>query len=307
MLNTITSPNTISSAAPATETATVLADPIAYARTKQEILTLYGVVPSEQFDAAAATSARIAYLKSELRRTGRRGYVLGISGGVDSTTCGRLAQLACEELRAEGFDAQFYAVRLPAGVQRDEDDAQEALRFINPDHTLTINIGEGANVMNEACMAAVATTGTVLTPEEADYHKGNIKARLRMTAQYHLAAVYGGLVLGTDHAAEATMGYFSKHADGACDLLVINGLNKRQVRACAEYLGAPAKVWQKAPTADLEELAPGKLDDEGFGFPYVYLDDFLEGKQIELDIEAKIVTAYDRTRHKRLPIVEFAG
>ena len=66
-----------------------------YAATKKEILEKYGVVPSELFDAKAACERRVAYLKGVLRSTGRKGFVLGISGGVDSTTTGRLLQLAC--------------------------------------------------------------------------------------------------------------------------------------------------------------------------------------------------------------------
>lgn len=293
-------------ATPTTPAINALA-PTDHERVKQEILNLYGVVPSEQFDAAAATRARIDYLKNQLRTTNRRGFVLGISGGVDSTTAGRLAQLACAELRAEGFDATFYAVRLPAGVQRDEADAQAALRFINPDKTLTVNIGEAANVLNEACVSAVAENGMGLSASSVDYHKGNIKARLRMTVQYHLAAVYGGLVLGTDHYGEKISAFWTRGGDEVCDLIVLNGLSKRHVRLCAKFLGAPEFLWGKAPTADLEELNPGKLDDEGFGFPYSALDDFLEGKGIDPINEAKIVARYDATRYRRAPIVEFPG
>ena len=274
---------------------------------KEEILSLYQVVPSEHFNAKEACDKRVAYLKDVLRRTGRKGYVLGISGGVDSTTAGRLCQLACQELREEGYPATFYAVRLPAGVQRDEADAQAALAFIQPDKILTINIGDSATLMSEVCVNAVEGEGTHLTPEQIDYHKGNIKARLRMAAQYHLAAVYESILIGTDHACEAVCGFYSKFGDSAVDAIVLNGLSKRQVRLCAKYLGAPELLWNKAPTADLEELIPGKLDDEGFGFPYEDLNDFLEGKQINSEIEIKIIDKYHTTRHKRDPIIEFPG
>lgn len=277
----------------------------AYPSTKEEILSLYGVVPSEQFDAAKACSDRVEYLKDFLRANKLKGFVLGISGGVDSSAAGRMAQIACQELRDEGYAANFYAVRLPAGVQRDEDDAQAALRFISPDKVLTINVGKGSSALNEECLAAITAEGDVFTPEQADYHKGNIKARLRMAAQYHLAAFYGAAVLGSDHASEACAGFFSKFGDGACDLIVLNRLNKTQVRMCAKYLGAPERVYAKLPTADLEELNPGKLDDEGFGFPYADLDAFLEGKEIDRSVEDKIIATYEKTRHKRAPIVEF--
>lgn len=272
---------------------------------RHEILTLHGVSPTASFDPALACTRRVAYLKTFLRTTGLKGFVLGISGGVDSTTAGRLAQLACESLRAEGYPATFYAVRLPAGTQQDEADAQTALAFIRPDQTLAINIGPAADALNQACLAAVDAIGTDVTAEVADYHKGNIKARLRMTAQYHLAGLYQAAVLGTDHPAEAVTGFFTKHGDGACDLTVLNGINKRQVRLCAEYLGAPARLHQKLPTADLEELNPGKLDDDGFGFSYEALDDFLEGKQVDPVIETKIFERYVATRHKREPIVTY--
>lgn len=277
-----------------------------YDEIKAKMLSEFQVVPTENFDAKVAVRKRIDYLKNFLKKTGLRAYVLGISGGVDSTTVGRMAQIACEELRAEGYQAQFIAVRLPAGVQKDEADAQEAIRFINADKTLTVNIGEAATNLSIQGVDEFKKLGGELTDAQADFNKGNIKARLRMTAQYQIAAMYSGLVIGTDHFGEKVVAYFSKFGDGACDLVVLNGLNKRQVRLCAKELGAPSVLWSKAPTADLEELNPGKLDDEGFGFPYDVLDDFLEGKQVDDNIIHKIMVKYLQGAHKRDPIPEFS-
>lgn len=277
-----------------------------YNAVKEEILRLFGT-DMTKFDAKVAIRKRIDYLKDFLRKTGLKGFVLGISGGVDSTTAGRLAQLACNELRDEGSDANFIAMRLPAGIQFDEEDAQEALQFIQPDITLTVNIGESANILNNECLFAIQSEEVKLTPEQKDFHKGNIKARLRMAAQYHAAAVYNCAVLGTDHASEACTGFFSKFGDSAVDLIVLNKLIKTQVRLVAKELGAPEKLWSKPPTADLEELKPGKLDDVGFGFPYVELDNFLMCKEINKEIEQKIIRQYVITQHKRNPIVEFPG
>lgn len=274
---------------------------------KEEILSRYGVVHSTKFDAKSACEDRVEYLKRFLRASGLHGFVLGISGGVDSTTAGRLAQLACEQLREEGYNATFYAVRLPAGVQRDETDAQDALAFINADRVLTINIGSAANALNEECLDAVAPLMPDFTAASADFHKGNIKARLRMSAQYYVAGVTGSAVIGTDHNAEAVTGFFTKFGDGACDLIVLNGLSKNQVRLSAEYMGAPEHLWKKPPTADLEELNPGKLDDEGFGFPYEALNSFIEGETVDPAVEALIVEKYSQTRHKREAVVEFGS
>ena len=98
-----------------------------------------------------------------------------------------------------------------------------------------------------------------------------------MVAQYAVAGAARGLVVGTDHAAEAVTGFFTKHGDGAADVVPLNGLTKRRVRATAEALGAPGPIVRKIPTADLESLRPGRPDEEAFGFTYDDIDDFLEG------------------------------
>jgi NAD+ synthase len=101
------------------------------ANLRQQIPAALGV--KSAIEPTAEIRQRIDFLKDYLRSTPARGYVLAVSGGQDSALAGRLCQLACEELRAEGHDAMFVAVRLPYGVQADEDDAQIALRFIRPD------------------------------------------------------------------------------------------------------------------------------------------------------------------------------
>ncbi len=278
-----------------------------YNAVKEEILSTCGVVPTENFDVKVAIQKRIDYLKKFLKNSGRKAFVLGISGGVDSTTTGKLCQIACNQLHTEGYDAQFIAMRLPSGVQLDEVDAQAALSFINPDKILTVNIGEAATNLSIQGIEELQRVGGVITPEQADFAKGNIKARIRMTSQYQIAAIFEGVVIGTDHAAEFCMAFFTRWGDQSCDLTVLNGLNKRQVRLLAKELGAPEKLWGKVATADLEELRPQKTDSEGFGFEYDYLDDYLEGKEIPKDVEIKLVNHFNNTRFKREPITEFKG
>ncbi len=275
-----------------------------YNAKKHEILLLLGTDMSK-FDVKAAIRNRIDYLKNFLITTGLKGFVLGISGGVDSTATGKLAQLACMELREEGYEAKFIAMRLPAGIQFDEEDAQVALKFINPDIALTVNIGESANAITKENVLALQSIGRQLTPEQIDFHKGNAKARIRMTTQFFTASVYSAAVISTDHSSESCTGFFTKFGDGAADLMVLNGLIKTQVRLVAKELGAPEKLWNKPPTADLEELNPGKLDDVGFGFPYEALDKFLMREDISSEIEQKIIHQYVITQHKRDPIVAF--
>lgn len=271
-----------------------------YEALKSEALSQYGVTPTEQFDVKSAIRDRIDYLKNFLKTTELKGYVLGISGGVDSSTAGRLCQLACEELRAEGYDAKFIAVRLPAGVQLDEADAQAAVKFINPDRMLTVNVGDAANSLSIQGLEQFSLVeGYDIDKYKADFNKGNIKARLRMIAQYQIGAMYNSAILGTDHNTEGICGFWTKWGDGSCDLIVLNGLNKTQVRLVAKELGAPTFLWSKVATADLEEEFPQKTDESALNIDYPTLDKFLEGKKVDKDIEFKIIHQYMITQHKR--------
>lgn len=241
---------------------------------------------------------RVDFLKQYLLTSGVKGYVLGISGGQDSTLAGKLAQMAVEELNAERADKSymFYAVRLPYGEQLDESDAEDALRFINPTKSSTINI-------KAAVDASVAAFEQATGEQLSGFNKGNNKARERMKVQYDLAAHFGCLVLGTDHAAEAITGFFTKHGDGACDVAPLFGLNKRQGKALLKELGAPEHLYQKIPTADLEDDKPGLPDEVALGITYEHLDDYLEGKPVSPEIQQKIESGYLKTGHKRHPAV----
>ena len=265
---------------------------------QQKIIAALQVAP--RFDAAAEIERRTAFLAGYLKQSGLKTLVLGISGGVDSLTAGCLAQRAVERLRAEGHDATFIAMRLPYGVQKDEDAAQRSLAVIRPDRTLTVDIKPAADGM----LAALKSGDLEFRdPAHEDFVLGNIKARQRMIAQFAVAGAHAGLVIGTDHAAEALMGFFTKFGDGAADITPLTGLNKRRVRACAQVLGAPDELVHKVPTADLESLVPGKPDEDAFGVTYAQIDDFLEGKAVSAEAEAIILSTHRKSAHKRaLPV-----
>lgn len=260
------------------------------------------VLPS--IDPQFEISRRVEFIQRKLQEARCKALVLGISGGVDSTTCGRLAQLAVNELNEEtdgGY--QFIAVRLPYGEQKDEDEAQIALQFIQPTHSVSVNIKAGVDGLHAASHEALAHTE--LLPQQAskiDFVKGNVKARARMVAQYEIAGYVGGLVLGTDHSAENITGFYTKFGDGACDLAPLFGLSKRQVREVAATLGAPELLVKKTPTADLEELAPQKADEDALNLTYDQIDDFLEGKPVSQEASDRLVAIYKATQHKRQPI-----
>lgn len=256
-----------------------------------------GVAP--QIDPAQEVARRTQFLGEYLKSTGAQGFVLGISGGVDSSLAGKLCQLAAEQLRETGTEAQFHAVRLPHGAQHDEDDAAAAMDFITPDHAHTFDIAEATAGISSAY---TQDTGATLS----DFNRGNVKARLRMTAQYALAGEVRALVVGTDHAAESVTGFFTKYGDGGADVLPLFTLNKRQVRQMLQYLGAEKRIWSKAPTADLLDETPGQLDETELGLTYEVIDDFLEGREVPEEAAAALEQRYLATRHKRAVPVSIA-
>jgi len=269
---------------------------------KQDIIDAMRVLP--EIDAQFEIKRRVAFIQNQLANSGCKSLVLGISGGVDSTTCGRLAQLAVDGLnhQTESSVYQFIAVRLPYGIQQDEVDAQTSLDFIQPSKSLTVNIKAGTDAISEAVCATMKDNGLLPASEAIDFAKGNVKARQRMLSQYHIAGMVGGLVLGTDHSAENITGFYTKFGDGACDLAPLFGLSKRQVRLLATTLGAPQSLVTKAPTADLECLSPQKQDEDVLGLPYTDIDNFLEGKKVSAEAAERLISLYEKTQHKRLPV-----
>ncbi|EGM52322.1 NAD synthetase [Ligilactobacillus salivarius GJ-24] len=226
-----------------------------------------------------------------------KALVLGISGGQDSTLAGKLSQMAISELREETGDDvyQFIAVRLPYGDQADEQDAMDAIEFMQADKTVRVNIKQAADAM----VQSIEENGL----EISDFNKGNIKARERMIAQYGIAGAVSGAVVGTDHAAEAITGFYTKYGDGGADITPLWRLDKRQGRAMLELLNAPEHLYKKVPTADLEEDRPALPDEVALGVTYNDIDDYLEGKEVADNVAEKIENWFLKTEHKRhMPI-----
>ncbi len=257
---------------------------------QQQIIEEMGVRP--QIDPAEEIDRRVGFLCEYLRLTGAKGFVLGISGGIDSSLAGRLAQLAVERLASEGTEAEFVAMRLPYRTQADEADAQRALEFIRPQTSLVFDVEPATTGIERVYRAA---TGADLT----DFTKGNVKARQRMIAQYAIAGDRNLLVIGTDHAAESVTGFFTKYGDGGADILPLFGLDKRQNQALLRELGAPEAVWTKKPTADLLDATPGREDEDELGITYDVIDDYLEGREVTEEQAEAIEHRYLITRHKR--------
>ena len=266
---------------------------------QQAIIGSLHVVPpfTGPQDAQAQIVRRIAFIQPTLRASHAQTLVLGISGGVDSSVAGRLAQLAVQDLRQRsgGGAWRFIAVRLPYQAQFDEADAQAALAFVRADEVRTVPIEAGV----AALAGPLVDLLQPLPPALRDRVLGNVKARMRMVAQYAIANASDGLVIGTDHAAEAVMGFFTKFGDGACDLQPLAGLVKGQVRAMAQALGAPQHLVHKTPTADLEDSRPGLPDEAAHGVGYAAIDAFLHGQDVDARDFERIVRAFEASGHKR--------
>ncbi|WP_312210932.1 ammonia-dependent NAD(+) synthetase [Pseudescherichia sp.] len=261
---------------------------------QQDIIEALGVKPTVNAEEEVRRS--VDFLKAYLKaHPFLKTLVLGISGGQDSTLAGKLSQLAISELRQEtGNEAlQFIAVRLPYGVQFDEQDCQDAIGFIKPDRVLTVNIKSSVLASEQALREAGI--------ELSDFVRGNEKARERMKAQYSIAGMTGGVVIGTDHAAEAVTGFYTKYGDGGTDLNPLFRLNKRQGKQLLAHLGCPEHLYKKAPTADLEDDRPSLPDEAALGVTYENIDDYLEGKTLDEGTARIIEGWYLKTEHKRRP------
>lgn len=266
---------------------------------QEEIIKEMGVKPT--IDVQDEIRITIDFMKEYLyRHSFLKTFVLGISGGQDSTLLGKLAQMAMEEMREETKDDsyQFIGMRLPYGVQFDEEDVDLAFDWIGPDQVIEVNI--------KSAVDALVEQFTSKDFEISDFNKGNIKARQRMIAQFAVAGDAKGVVLGSDHAAESITGFYTKFGDGAADLMPLFRLNKRQGAAILEEMGAPERLYKKIPTADLQDGKPGLSDEDELGVSYQHIDDYLEGKDIPAVAQERLESLYLNSRHKRhTPITVF--
>lgn len=266
---------------------------------QQQIIDELKVLPT--IDPEVEVRKSVDFLKEYAKKHSfLKGFVIAISGGQDSTLTGKLVQLAVDELNNESQDNTYstYAIRLPYGVQADEQDCQDALDFIQPTKIYEINIKPAV----DASVKALVEAGIELS----DFAKGNEKARERMKVQYSIAAMKNAVVVGTDHAAESITGFYTKYGDGGVDLIPLYRLNKRQGKQILAYLNCPEHLYLKIPTADLEEERPALPDETALGVTYDEIDDYLEGKEVSEEVKKIIEGHYVRSQHKRhMPISIF--
>ncbi len=235
----------------------------------------------------------VEFIRKQVKEAGLSKAVIGLSGGVDSST---VAYLAKEALGRENV----YGVILPYQTTSKEDveDAKEIVK------TLGINLAEiDITPMVDSLLTSLKDTDKI--------RKGNLMARARMILLYDQAAKYKALVLGTSNKTELLLGYFTKYGDGGVDIKPLGDLYKTQVRQLAKDLGIPEKIIKKVPTAG---LWPGQTDEGELGFTYEEVDRLLyhmidekksDEELVELGFKKefieKVRDKIKNTEHKRRP------
>lgn len=224
----------------------------------------------------------VKFLKDYLASSPCTNYVLGLSGGVDSSLVAALAR------KAVGKDHLFcYALPIDSH-KSDEEDASKVAKQLD----LNLKIVDLTKTYHSFLDEINGQDFVRLT-------KSNLKVRMRMCALYAYAQEHNALVLGTDNWDENHVGYFTKYGDGGVDILPIVRLTKNEVRKGAKLFGVSDELASRTPSAGLFE---GQTDEKEMGVLYDHLDAYLLGKDVDESIESRIKHLHDISEHKRAPI-----
>jgi NAD+ synthase len=235
-------------------------------------------------------------MRRQLTAAGARGFVVGLSGGVDSAVVARLAQLAAP--------GAVVAALLPCHSDpRDEHDAALVVQHFSLT-TIRVDLSPSYDRLVADAQAALSTLPAQMSarppsdPLRARVPLANVKPRLRMTTLYLVANTLNYLVAGTSNRSELSIGYFTKYGDGASDLLPIGNLVKSEVLALGRALDVPAAIIERTPSAG---LWLGQSDEEEMGFAYADLERHLEEatQSVSPATAMKIERLVRTTEHKR--------
>jgi NAD+ synthase len=237
----------------------------------------------------------VEFIADTVDDAGAEGAVIGLSGGIDSTTT---AHLAVEALGADSV----HGLLMPSSVNPDADetDAERVAEALDIEYD-TVEINPIVDAFVDAAPDHAAEDRMAL---------GNVRVRTRAVLNYFLANAEGCIVLGTGNRSEAATGYFTKYGDQAVDCNPIGNLYKCQVRQLARDLGVPEDLVTRTPTAAMWE---GQTDEEEMGLGYDDLDAILalhvhgplsRHATVEtLDVPGsaidRVVELYEASAHKR--------
>ncbi len=207
-----------------------------------------------------------SFLAHHIEASGRKGAVLGLSGGLDSAL---VAKLCVEAIGAK----RVLALGLPEGRGgRDLEDARSWAKELDIEFRV-IDLAPMVSAFDEHLKAKKADR----------IARGNLRARTRMAVLYWVANTEERVVMGTGNKSELLCGYFTRWGDGGVDFLPIGDLYKTQIREMARHLGVPKKILDKVPTAG---LWPGQTDEGELGLSYDVLDRILLGIELQMEPEA---------------------
>ena len=228
------------------------------------------------------------WLENKLKETNCSGYVLGISGGIDSALVAAIAKNAVGK--------KLFGFILPCeSHEEDANDAITLLKQFDIDYT-TVDLTETYHVLKENLIKQAKEANFELTPMSL----ANVKVRLRMVTLYAFAQARNSLVLGTDNMDESYTGYFTKYGDGGVDLLPIVHLTKGEVYLASKLYNVPQVILDRQPSAGLFE---GQTDEGEMGVSYNELDRYLLGdKTINPKKIERIEHLHKVSEHKRTPI-----
>lgn len=229
----------------------------------------------------------VDWLRDQVKESGLKGALVGISGGIDSAVVTHLIKRA--------FPDHSLGVIMPCKSNpEDEKHALSVAESAGIDR-VTVDLTDTHDILFAGIERALEENGA-WNEKAARLGDGNLRARLRMSTLYAVANNYGYLVTGTDNAAEWYTGYFTKYGDGGVDLVPLVHFSKGQVYEMAKILGVPEQVLQKKPSAGLWE---GQTDESEMGTTYNKIDTFLQGKDIPEKDRRVIESLHAKTAHKR--------
>ncbi len=232
------------------------------------------------------TEEIVAWLREYKAGTGQAGFVVGLSGGIDSAVVAQLIARACPE---HSLGVIMPAGNLPIDAEHGILSAQAAnLPYV------TVDLTEERQRLTDSVAAALSSQG--LGAEEPRMVQGNIGARLRMTTLYAVGNSLNYLVVGTDNLAESYTGYFTKYGDGGVDIQPISHLTKGEVYAMAQYLGVPKAIIDRAPSAGFFH---NQTDEAELGVAYEEIDAYLQGENISGEKRRIIEELHEKSQHKR--------
>ena len=224
------------------------------------------------------------FLKDYLENAHCEKYILGISGGVDSSLCAVLARNAVGKER-------LHCVIIP--IESLPEDANDAL-LLAKEHDLNYSIIDASEAFREY-VKEFEKNGLPMDKSTL----GNLKARMRMSILYAIAQKEKGLVIGTDNADERYVGYYTKWGDGACDILPIAHLVKSEVVEASKILGINTILAERVPSVGLYQ---GQTDEKELGVSYKELDAFVLGKKVSPAARKRIQYLHKISAHKRKKI-----